>query len=95
MMILTIFFLVVGFTGYANADKLFEGNDVTTLGAASIVMILVNAYVWPRLLEDIQEERNIMSISDDLDRCRKYIHQLDIMVHFCSQLNVKITELVK
>ena len=51
---------------YANADKLFEGEDVTTLGAASVVMILNNAYVWPRLLEDIQQEQNIMSISDDL-----------------------------
>ena len=51
MIILTVFFMVVGFLAFGWAGELFEGKDVTTLGASAVVMILVNAQAWPFLLE--------------------------------------------
>lgn len=51
MIVLTIFFMILGFLAFGWAGELFEGKDVTTLGASAVVMILVNAQAWPYLLE--------------------------------------------
>jgi hypothetical protein len=56
---------VIGFIAFGFADFLFEGRDVSTLGASAVIMILTNIRAWPKVLEYIQSLPKFEDISDE------------------------------
>lgn len=72
---------------------MFDGGKVTTLGATSVVMILVNTQAWPKILFEIQNKKKLREEPDELIRARMFVEQLDVIVEFCTGLMGKMNKL--
>ena len=62
---MTIIFFIIGVMAFGFADFLFEGRDVSTLGASAVLMILTNIRAWPKVLAYIQELPKFEDIIDE------------------------------
>jgi hypothetical protein len=59
ILLLSFIAFIIGIIAFCYAKTLFEDTTVTTLGATSIIMILMNISAWPIITMDMQSLKRI------------------------------------
>jgi hypothetical protein len=68
---------ILGFWAYHDHSALWEAGsgeqEVTTLGATAVMMILINAEAWPTILEALQDKERLDKVSSEDKRAKKFV----------------------
>lgn len=92
---LTFFAFIVGAFAFSKSHILFsdsEGN-VSTMGATSMIMILINLQAWPSIREQLNKKKRLKSIQNIRERAIAFVEQLDVIIEFCTAIMHKMKEL--